>query len=506
MPVSVSYPGVYIQELSSGVRTITGVSTSIAAFLGTAARGPTDRAKLLTSFSEFEAIYGGLSVDSHLGYAVKQFFDNGGAQAYVVRLVGAGATAGTAAVPALSVKASSTGAWSGAYGLRFTKTASGDRFSVEVLRKQVGKALDDKNFPPRTVERFDALSMKQGDARYVRTILNTQSGVVVVDADPAADAAIPEGTFALAAGEPGAALAAGTAAFGAAVIASGSGYHLLETVDLFNILCVPGFSPAPETNVQLQELSKFCLDRRAMLLVDGKPDLNPADEVASFLADLPLAVSDNVALYYPWLRVPDPLNGNVPRDLPPSGFIAGLYARTDGTRGVWKAPAGTEAKLVGTLGVSKPMTDIQNGKINKLGINCIRDFAVYGTVSWGARTLSGNDDAPSDWKYVPVRRTALFLEESLFRALKWVVFEPNDEALWGQIRLNVGAFMHTLFRQGAFQGKSPQEAYFVKCDKETTTQNDINLGIVNIRVGFAPLKPAEFVVVQIQQIAGQIAV
>jgi len=172
---------------------------------------------------------------------------------------------------------------------------------------------------------------------------------------------------------------------------------------------------------------------------------------------------------------------------------------------VWKAPAGTEASLTGVNGVAVPLNDQQNGVLNPVAVNCIRNFNVYGTVIWGARTTQGNDEIGSEWKYIPVRRTALFIEESLFRGLKWVVFEPNDEPLWSQVRLNVGAFMHNLFRQGAFQGKTPQEAYFVKCDKETTTQNDINLGIVNIVVGFAPLKPAEFVVIKIQQMAGQIA-
>jgi hypothetical protein len=171
---------------------------------------------------------------------------------------------------------------------------------------------------------------------------------------------------------------------------------------------------------------------------------------------------------------------------------------------VWKAPAGTEASLTGALGVKTMLTNDENGVLNPKAVNCIRNLPVYGTVLWGARTLQGNDERGSEWKYIPVRRTALFIEESLFRALKWVVFEPNDEPLWAQIRLNVGAFMHDLFRQGAFQGTTPQDAYFVKCDKETTTQSDINRGIVNIIVGFAPLKPAEFVIIKIQQIAGQI--
>jgi phage tail sheath protein FI len=200
------------------------------------------------------------------------------------------------------------------------------------------------------------------------------------------------------------------------------------------------------------------------------------------------------------------LNNGKLRSFGPSGTIAGIYARTDTTRGVWKAPAGTDAVLVGVQGLDVVLTDAENGDLNQHGVNCLRVFPVFGAVCWGARTVSGDDEIGSEYKYVPVRRTALFIEESLFRALKWVVFEPNDEPLWAQIRLNVGAFMQNLFRQGAFQGQSPRDAYFVKCDKQTTTQNDINLGIVNIVVGFAPLKPAEFVIIKVQQIAGQIAV
>ena len=190
--------------------------------------------------------------------------------------------------------------------------------------------------------------------------------------------------------------------------------------------------------------------------------------------------------------------------MPPCGTIAGLYARTDGARGVWKAPAGIEATLTGVQSVTYTLTNAENGTLNPLGVNCVRVLPVYGSVAWGARTLRGADSMTSEYKYVPVRRVALFIEESLYRGTQWVVFEPNDEPLWSQIRLNLGAFMHILFRQGAFQGTTPREAYFVKCDKETTTQADINKGIVNILVGFAPLKPAEFVIIKIQQIAGQI--
>jgi len=184
--------------------------------------------------------------------------------------------------------------------------------------------------------------------------------------------------------------------------------------------------------------------------------------------------------------------------------MAGLYAATDASRGVWKAPAGTDSRLRNVQGLDYVLTDRENGVLNPLGVNCLRTLAVYGNVAWGARTLDGADVQASDWKYVPVRRLALFLEESLYRGTKWVVFEPNDEPLWAQIRLNIGAFMQNLFRQGAFQGRTPREAYLVKCDRETTTQDDINRGVVNILVGFAPLKPAEFVIIRIQQLAGQV--
>jgi hypothetical protein len=189
----------------------------------------------------------------------------------------------------------------------------------------------------------------------------------------------------------------------------------------------------------------------------------------------------------------------------PAGAVAGVIARTDAQRGVWKAPAGIEATLIGVNELAVSLTDMEQGLLNPQGINCLRALPGAGRVVWGARTMRGSDRLADQWKYLPVRRTALFIEESLYRGTQWVVFEPNDEPLWSQIRLNVGSFMHNLFRQGAFQGTTPREAYLVKCDAETTTQNDINLGVVNILVGFAPLKPAEFVIIRIQQLAGQVA-
>jgi phage tail sheath protein FI len=211
-------------------------------------------------------------------------------------------------------------------------------------------------------------------------------------------------------------------------------------------------------------------------------------------------------VFYPRLNQPNPLHDDQVESFVPSGAVAGVFARSDSQRGVWKAPAGIEATFTGVPSLAVPLSDAENGQLNPLGVNCLRTFPGIGRVIWGARTREGDDRRTSQWKYIPVRRTALFIEESLFRGTQWIVFEPNDEPLWAQIRLNIGAFMQSLFRQGAFQGATPQEAYFVKCDATTTTQNDIDRGIVNIIVGFAPLKPAEFVIIKLQQMAGQIEV
>ncbi len=291
-----------------------------------------------------------------------------------------------------------------------------------------------------------------------------------------------------------------------------TGIHALEDVDLFNILCLPRASQVTGdhalTPVQSRTVmtlaNNYCERRRAFYIVDIPSNRNEVPEAKSWLQESGLAGRRNAAVYFPRVSIPDPLDEFRLRTFGASGTLAGLYAKTDSARGVWKAPAGTEAKLANVQGFEYLLNDPENGTLNQRGINCLRHFPVFGRVSWGARTLDGDDQIGSEWNYISVRRTALFIEESLFRGTQWVVFEPNDEPLWAQIRLNVGAFMHNLFRQGAFQGSTPRDAYLVKCDSETTTQNDINLGRVNIRVGFAPLKPAEFVIIQIQQLAGEI--
>jgi hypothetical protein len=285
-----------------------------------------------------------------------------------------------------------------------------------------------------------------------------------------------------------------------------TGFYALDLVDLFNLMIIPKDSTLSGNDYRglWAPASTYCKDHRALLLIDP-PDgwasyrevVDPAKGIRKLRTGV---VKDYSALFYPHIKVRQ--NGLL-KPVGPAGAIAGLMARIDSSRGVWKAPAGMEATLTGALDLDVLLTDLENGVLNKEGVNCLRSFPM-GIVNWGARTMDGADDFASEWKYIPIRRMALYIEESLYRGTKWVVFEPNDEPLWSQIRLNVGAFMHTLFRQGAFQGSSPREGYFVKCDKETTTQDDINRGIVNILVGFAPLKPAEFVIIKIQQIAREI--
>jgi hypothetical protein len=285
-----------------------------------------------------------------------------------------------------------------------------------------------------------------------------------------------------------------------------TGFFALEEVPIFNLMVLPGDGLNTETDWQAvrSAAAVYCQNRRAFLLLDAPVGWTKsglltaqASDVQNFRAAIGAPII-SCAVFYPRAQVND--QGTL-RYMGVSGMMAGICAATDSARGVWSAPAGTNALLSGVTGLEVTLTDKQNGILNPLGVNCVRSLSV-GYVNWGARTVSGFDNTPDDeWKYVPVRRFALFLEESLYEGTQWVVFLPNADPLWAQIRMNVTAFMMNLFRQNAFAGTTPQDAFFVKRDAETTTPSDQNLGIVNIVVGFAPLKPAEFVVISIQQIS-----
>jgi uncharacterized protein len=510
MPSSLTFPGVYIEEIPSGVRTIVGVATSITAFVGKALRGPTNKPVVINSYGDFERIFGGLWVDSYLGYAVRDFYSNGGSQAIIVRLH-QGGTAAEINVDGLPLIATNVGKWGNNLEVtvdhKTRDTTNTNQFNLKIVE------IDPITKQAVRVEDILNVSIDKADPRYVPIVLKDDSLLVdVKDSGTVPNARPGEATFKATAGSGADGGELDKNSFtGGTTATDKTGLFALEDADLFNLLCIPPYKSNGNVDKELVgEAAVFCEKKRAMLLIDppaewdtvgeviGNPLLNPPTGIMS------LGTSKNSAFFFPRLRQPNPLRENKLEDFVPCGAVAGVFARTDAQRGVWKAPAGLDATLVGVPQLTVSLTNDENGQLNPLGVNCLRTMPAAGRVVWGSRTRQGNDQLASEWKYIPVRRTALFIEETLYRALQWVVFEPNDEPLWAQIRLNVGAFMNSLFRQGAFQGQSPREAYFVKCDKDTTTQNDIDRGIVNILVGFAPLKPAEFVVIKLQQIAGQI--
>jgi uncharacterized protein len=509
VPATLSFPGVYIEEVPSGVRAITGVATSITAFVGRALRGPVEDPVTIFSYGDFERTFGGLWRDSALGYAVNAYFQNGGSVAVIARLYQpATGTNPKASITAgsLTLEAANEGAWGANLSVTIDLNVKDDAATrLGLTTADLFNLTVTDTAPGGATEVFRNLSLKDS-ARRIDRVLAAESALLAwKGAFPTTVPAMPTaGTTAAGASSDGAPLSDTNNFTPSLASANKKGLFCLDKVDLFNLLCIPPHVMGGEIEATLiASAAGYCEGRRAMFLID--PPLAWTSVRGVTGAPDPGTTSKNSAVFFPRLRQPDPLRENRLDDFVPSGAVAGIFARTDAQRGVWKAPAGIEATLTGVPQLSVSLTDLENGALNPLGVNCLRALPAAGRVVWGSRTRQGDDRLASEWKYIPVRRLSLFIEESLFRGTQWVVFEPNDEPLWSQIRLNVGAFMQGLFRQGAFQGKTPREAYVVKCDSETTTQADINLGIVNIAVGFAPLKPAEFVVLRIQQIAGALS-
>ncbi|MDD5034277.1 MAG: phage tail sheath subtilisin-like domain-containing protein [Methylococcaceae bacterium] len=533
MPVKPSYPGIYIEELPSNSHTIVAAPTSIAVFIGyahpfksgfTDTGVITDKVRLdeVFSFTDYERKFGGYFssgwISPHLPIAVNQFFLNGGTDAYIVGLrpfYQPGSVPGAVAVTPASA--------TGANLITFTARELVDQtpINVTISPNSDGTAADMTISYAQSAETFRSVSLVkflpsgESNSRYIENVIGTPdnpvSSLVTVPtggAYPAKFKPNPD-KFVISGGVPsGKTSAYNPGDFIAAFQEEGP----LDKVPIFNLMIMPGVVE----NGVLSEALAFCEKKRAFLVMD--PPFNASTDSGS---DLPIydvktatgkvssqiiPLSTNGALYFPYLKSTDPVSNNL-MEIPPSGFVAGIYSRTDQNRGVWKAPAGLETNILNATGVTDrgQMNDQQQGKLNQVAVNCIRSFPGNGTVVFGARTLVGNDDNPTfqQWRYVPVRRMALFIEQTLFNNLKWVIFEPNDEPLWIAIRTSIERFMLSLYRQGAFQGSSPSQAFQVKCDNTTTTQDDIDNGIVNIIVAFAPLKPAEFVIVKIAQLAGQ---
>lgn len=379
MPNPPHFPGVYLTETPSGAPPIQAAATAVTAFVGNAPSGPLHRAVQLFGFVDYEREFGGLHPQSELSYAVFQFFENGGKQAYVVR---------------------------------------------------------------------------------------------VADTAPATDE-----IFATFVGTP----------------SHGMGIHALDLIDHFNLLCLPGL----EDVAVIRHAVGYCVNRRAFLILDAPAAIDTPTQIANWVQAGGLPLSDHAALYFPRVVIADPLNNGTPRPCAPSGTIAGLYARMDAHRGVWKAPSGMEASLLGVQNLTYALTKTDLERLNPLGINGLRSLPSDGPVAWGARTLRGGQ-ASAEYKYVPVRRLALFLEESIERGTRWAAFGPNDAPLWMSLRVSIETFLEGLFRQGAFLGRTQQEAYWVRCGPDTTLPAEILRGVLNIELGFAALRPAEFLVIRIQ--------
>jgi phage tail sheath protein FI len=528
MPVTVSYPGLYIEELPSSSRAITAAPTSITAFVGyahplqgeCAERGLWGQAIRIFNFTDYERIFGGLYRstlwDVNLPYAVNQFFLNGATDAYVVALQ-----------PKYFKEADLTqeeaiaGVTGNLSGIAFTSkqlTDATNKMRVTIGNVRAGTGANDtadlRIIYGSQMESYPGVTLVAASDAFIGNRLARSRLVNVAPQTPN----LYPTTFSITGTSESIELGAMP---GPQVLTGPFRYFRqsdflkvfqadssLDKVDVFNLLVVPGVADTSVWSAAIafceRKLAFFIMDAPKSVSADGSGAATGLGTIEAVVRGntVPTAVP-NAALYFPYLKSFDPVT-NKEMELPPSGSVAGIYARTDTKRGVWKAPAGLEASILNTTGVVERgrMTDMRQGTLNPLGVNVIRSFPGSGTVVWGARTTVTQN--MQQWRYVPVRRTALFIEQSLLRNLGWVVFEPNDEPLWSAIRLSVENFMLSLFRQGAFQGATPSQAFLVRCDSTTTLQTDIDLGIVNILVGFRPLKPAEFVIIKIAQLAGQV--
>ncbi|MER5517687.1 phage tail sheath subtilisin-like domain-containing protein [Streptomyces sp. NPDC048254] len=511
-------PGVYVEEVASGSRPIEGVGTSVAAFVGLAPTGPLNEPTLVTNWTQYVASFGEFTDGYYLAHSVYGFFNNGGTAAYVVRVGGTregadtavnapaavGSPAAPAALPPGEAKQLGT--------FTVSALASGD-LSVEVADPEgEGPAERFKLVVKdggKAVETFD-VTAKKGGRNYVVTQVKERSKLITVtEAAPAAQLARPENqTVALVAPTPAPASASPVADAGShpgpaeylGDSADRTGFGGLEAVDEVSMVAVPDLMAAYQRGaidleavkaVQLGLIAHCELMGDRVAVIDPPPSLN-ARQIRVWRQETAGYDSKYAALYYPWIKTFDPASGQS-RLIPPSGHVAGVWARNDAERGVHKAPANEVIR--GAVDLELQITRGEQDLLNPIGVNCIRAFPGRGIRIWGARTLS-SDPA---WRYLNIRRYFNYLEESILIGTQWVVFEPNDHNLWARIRRNISAFLVNEWRSGALFGQRPEEAYYVKCDEETNPPESVDVGRVICEIGIAPVKPAEFVIFRLAQ-------
>lgn len=567
------HPGVYVEEIPSGVKPIEGVGTSTAIFIGFTNKGTVAEPIPIGQWDDYVRLCGGYrdtgasAKGDPMAYSVASFFQNGGARAYVARLAVAGTgkplakAAGWRAKPGDATKAVlftalNEGRWANGLVVQTTAKAAAGMYLVEVGR-----------FSAKGVfvaqESFNDVSFASASPRYIESVVNGFSELVEVaekaaaDVTAAADSPLAKLTATVNAkdgklvlqsntcgddsevevtGNAAAACKLGAAnggtektgaqnvtarqASGPVELAGGgdgtlpdsAAYDAIFTklVKLrdINIVCLPGQEWKGSGKTIIEKAIVHAEEMRdRMVIVDPPSDVTLNTE--NSVNDLSLSTSTYAVTYYPWIKAVNvyynaETNPGAPDTqlVPPAGFAAGMWAKIDGRRGVWKAPAGVETGLLGIASLNANVDEGDQDALNPLGVNCIRKLPGFGPAIWGARTLSTK--AVPEWRYVPVRRTAIFIERSIYNGIQWAVFEGNDHLLWSSLRANIASFMDGLFRAGAFQGEKSADAYFVRCGLgDTMTQDDIDRGQVIVVVGFAPLKPAEFVIIRLQQKVNQ---
>ncbi|QXJ21409.1 phage tail sheath family protein [Actinomadura graeca] len=512
MPTYLS-PGVYVEEVASGSRPIEGVGTSVAAFVGFAPAGPLNEPVLVTNWSQYVAAFGDFTDGYYLAHAVYGFFNNGGTTCYVVR-VGGAADDGGDAPKQLDAPAPTR---LGGFHVAAVPSGATGTVTVEVADidggDKAGEKADDRfklvvKVDGSVAESFN-VSTKKNTRTYIVTQVKERSKLITVtEAAPTGQLARPDNQSVTL---PAPAAPASPVADGRTIgpehylgdAADRTGFGGLEAIDAITMVAAPDLMSAYQRGaidleglkaVQLGMIAHCELMGDRVAIIDPPPGLN-ARQVYEWRQDTAGYDSRYAALYYPWIKVFDPSSGQTGL-IPPSGHLAGIWARSDAERGVHKAPANEVVRGAVDLGLQ--VTKGEQDLLNPIGVNCIRSFPGRGVRVWGARTLS-SDPA---WRYLNVRRYFNYLEESILIGTQWVVFEPNDHALWARIRRNISAFLVTEWRDGALFGASAEEAYYVKCDEETNPPESVDLGRVVCEIGVAPVKPAEFVVFRLAQISG----
>jgi phage tail sheath protein FI len=514
------HPGVYIEEIPSGSRPIEAAATSTAAFVGYTVKGPLDEPLLITKWDEYEDRFGGIRdvamdvsnedipAGDPMGLSVYAFFQNGGAKAYIVRLAtNAVASSGVVkegTTDVVTFTAANPGAWGNELVVIFEPKSTANDNALFMVH--IGTGEDDEF---EALESFLDLSLDATDPAFIAGKINDASARVSVSVAEIADLSATQ-TALTAAGEQEVTLSGGNDGNAPSTDDYDAVFSAFLKYRDLNILCLPDQSwPANGSgNSVIDAAISHCETmKNRMVIVAPAPGKELESE--KDVTDLNLPTKTYSALYYPWVKVANPYydaetNPGASRTVlaPPSGFAAGIWAKTDARRGIWKAPAGIETALLGVAGLEYTVEDAEQDYLNPLGVNALRRLPNFGSVIWGTRTLATRADP--EWRYIPVRRTAMFIEESVYNGIQWAVFEPNDHRLWSALRVNIDSFMNGLFRAGAFQGEKSSDAYFVRCGLgDTLTQADIDRGQVIVIIGFAPLKPAEFVIVRIQQKVGQ---